>query len=530
MAADNNLANQALENIELMEKAVQPKGLKVIVQVDLPNTGTRRYEIRHHPSAGIGSPVVQHLGETDSGSSQTLSDFINWGFATYPAERKMLIIWSHADSWYKNAKWIAPDNSSQNLIGVANGELKQALDNAIRPDILLFDACSMQSIEILYELKECADIIIGSSEEAPIIGFPYDAMIPLMNGSPRAFAEKVPELYKESYLPGTPNNPYNHFYDSTCSAVDTDYLESFFQLFKAYSEGLRPYASVFSAINDKLYRFNTGEADIDLKQLLFSLSKADILRDQTDELLELLSQISIAEAHTHRYYQANYGSIALWAPKTRFNFLGGVSTYMCLSFPKSGWGSLLNLALGSDDEPPLSPILSKQYQRLGKVYLKVKAPLDCDSLYYHLEYDDSELFITPPAFAEEFTLSFPMNKLGGSFSLTAIDRAGNVSLPLEGNYHYKKPKAEISLYPNPISDAHLATVEWYLQSDKPTKFSIYNIKGQKVLSYARDFMNQKPAMLYLSEIEGFESLKAGLYILQIESSNEQLFKKFIIHH
>jgi len=55
-------------------------------------------------------------------------------------------------------------------------ELKEALPNGL--DYIIFDACYMASVEVVYELKEKSKYIIGSSVEILADGFPYWLTIP----------------------------------------------------------------------------------------------------------------------------------------------------------------------------------------------------------------------------------------------------------------------------------------------------------------------------------------------------------------
>ena len=183
MAADNNLAEMGRLDINSMESVPQPEGLNLIVQADFPE-GAKRFRIQQDNSEDISSPVLANLGIIDSANPEVLNSFINWGFNNFPSQRKMLIIWSHGDSWYKgnDPKWICPDESSQNLISVAEGELTLALTDIPKLDVLLFDACSMQSIEVINEIGFCANYIIGSEDLVPQYGFPYEKIIPLLEG------------------------------------------------------------------------------------------------------------------------------------------------------------------------------------------------------------------------------------------------------------------------------------------------------------------------------------------------------------
>jgi len=529
MAADNNLASYAEENIIEMERALQPEGLNLIVQVDLPVQGARRYKIEHRPAAGINSPVIQSLGTIDSGHPDTLQDFIRWGFNRYPSSRKMLIIWSHADSWYKNPKYIAPDEDSGNMIGVANGELLGALTGTPHLDILLFDACSMQSIEILYELRHCSDIIIGSADQVPVRGFPYETMIPNLEGEPSLIAEQIPALYTDSYLPGSANNPSMGYLITTCSAVQTQELSSFFDAWRDFSTTLWSKADQLPAIREELFEMNSGYADVDIYQFLHRLDKAQLI--DTKALLSNLDDMILASSYTLPWVETELSSVALWFPDIPLNLQWAWQIYMKLAFAKSGWLSVVNQALGDDQTPPLPVELLRQDQRFGKLYLRVKTPIDIDSLYYLLETDHGNEEIYPPAYAAEFETNIPIDS-DGQYRIYAIDRSGNISSPLAGDYDYQPPQKAMLIRPNPIRDSRLAYLEWYLEDteNKTIKIKLFNIRGQMVAAEEISGGPDGIGMFKLDEMKGFSTLSDGVYILELSSGGNRIRKKLTIMH
>ena len=527
MAADNNLSTFAVEDIIQMESAVQAENLKLVVQVDLPKIGAKRYLIKENQAPGIGSTVLQNLGTIDSGDPNQLKDFIRWGFNRYPSQHTMLIIWSHADSWYKSPKYIAPDEGSGNVIGVANGELADALNGGPKLDILLFDACSMQSIEIVHLLRNHADIIVGSADQVPVYGFPYDAIVPVLAGDPEILAAKLPKLYTDSYLPGTPNNPYLGYYITTCSAVKTERAEDFYQAFKDFSRALRPVAGELATIREELFEMNSGYADVDIVQFLKRIHEAGLI--DSKPLLNLLKEMILASSYTLPWPETDLASLALWYPDIRYNLNAAWKTYMKMEFGKTGWLSLVNLALGEDSTPPASPELIRQFTRFGKIYLQLKAPMDVDSLYYRLESGNLSFEVFPRAYAEEFELSFEV-MTDGSYRVYAIDRANNVSTALTGEYNYETPEPTLIIYPNPITDLSLAFLEWYHETSKDESLSLnlYNLKGQKVINYRFNVPSQNPGMLKLDWVPGLSELAQGIYLLELKSGDKKMRKKLTI--
>ena len=45
---------------------------------------------------------------------------------------------------------------------------------------MLFDACYMQSVEVIYQLRDRTDYFIGSPTEIPGPGAPYEAVVPAL--------------------------------------------------------------------------------------------------------------------------------------------------------------------------------------------------------------------------------------------------------------------------------------------------------------------------------------------------------------
>ncbi len=109
IAADNNLELAGLADVNEMEAVGSSPAVNVLVQIDRSAeyvdidsnwTETRRYFIQQDDDPQrITSPVVQNLGETDSGRAESIADFATWGITTYPARKYMLVLWDHGGAW-----------------------------------------------------------------------------------------------------------------------------------------------------------------------------------------------------------------------------------------------------------------------------------------------------------------------------------------------------------------------------------------------------------------------------------------------
>jgi len=530
MAADNNLAEMGRLDINSLESVAQPANLNLIVQADFPE-GAKRYKIQQDNSEQITSPVLANLGTINSGDPNTLNSFIKWGFNRYPAQRKMLIIWSHGDSWYKDnsGKWICPDDNAQDLISVSGGELVLALSGIPHLDILLFDACSMQCIEVINEIHSFADYIIGSEDLVPQYGFPYEDIIPLFDGDFDELLAQIPELYVSSYLPGQGINPGGALWSVTCSVVKTELVPQFVQQIKNFAISQRFLAPKYFTVRNSCYSMNTGLADIDIRDFL---EKAQtIWTSGTQNLLSLWTSIVISSCFTNPEETGNIGTAAIWFPDSRFNFENGWRQYHKLNFSRSRWLSFVNSAIGNDTFPPETPILISQNLIYNTLQISLQANPDPDSLYYEITIDEGQhfqYFYTNPDNAV-FTIMLQISQ-NGTYQIRAIDQSGNKSQPLIGNYTYSNPQASIIINPNPVSGTSLAVLRWWASEELAGKIQleIYNLKGQKVINRYLGEVIAGEGNFLLSAEPKFRALPSGVYILRLHLGNRKFTKKLTI--
>lgn len=172
--------------------------------------GTRRYLIQANASGTPTLRIVQDLGTAiNMGSAQTLNDFLNYGFARYPSQRALGIMWSHGRGWKRSQKFgHATRSFSEDIIGGLNysiqtWELPQALAGHTF-DLFAWDASLMQMIEVAYELKNSARYVIGSEESPPASGYPYRLVFkPFMN-NPSAPSDTLASSFVSAMLNYSP--------------------------------------------------------------------------------------------------------------------------------------------------------------------------------------------------------------------------------------------------------------------------------------------------------------------------------------
>jgi len=215
MDADNDLESYAIDNINQMESVGSTKDVRIVVQIDrTPGydssngdwTDTRRYLItKDNDPAHITSlrlDAAQPLGELDMADPRNLKNFVEWGAKTFPAEHYCVILWNHGTGWEFtipttpsfNANYVLSDDSSGNAMNVT--DIPNAL-STVKPDILAFDACYMQQVEIAYQLRNSAGYMVGSTGAVPSSGFNYSGFLSQIssNSSPVQVGESIVDTF-----------------------------------------------------------------------------------------------------------------------------------------------------------------------------------------------------------------------------------------------------------------------------------------------------------------------------------------------
>ncbi|HMS54056.1 MAG TPA: clostripain-related cysteine peptidase [Fimbriimonadaceae bacterium] len=186
MNAANDLYSFSTLNMNQMERVAGNPDVRFVVQWKQTTgrypastfDGTRRYLVQPDQSNGIASQLVQDLGSSvDMGRPQALNNFVSWAKTYYPAERYCLVVWNHGGGWRRGARdqstpyAVSYDDETGNAI--QTWELRTAL-NGHHFDILAWDCSLMQMMEVVYECRDFADLIVGSEESPPGEGYPYD--------------------------------------------------------------------------------------------------------------------------------------------------------------------------------------------------------------------------------------------------------------------------------------------------------------------------------------------------------------------
>ena len=284
IAGDNDLDTFGSTDIEeMMSVADTGDNLTILVQQDQSkdarDSGTKRYVIRNGQKESI-----EHLGETNTGDSNTLTEFLKWGMENYEAERNIAVLWNHGGGTrdelfpgYENnatnatmrsvakvnptlgnqpsifseelrlkrvaelmeeyeveqgkptrsietaeAKSILFDDDAKDFLD--NLELKQVfVDLGKKLDIIGFDACLMNMLEVAYQLREHTEVVVGSEELEPGKGWDYEALVTFLVENPNASNEEIGEAIVDGFVASYANETELKV---TLSALRTEALDN----------------------------------------------------------------------------------------------------------------------------------------------------------------------------------------------------------------------------------------------------------------------------------------------------------------
>ena len=197
--------------------------------------GNNRWIIYHSTTSGSNlleltaegdTVVLKNYPKGYSVKIARMSEVIDDTKALAPANSYGMVFWSHGTGWIEDGiddeSTIHPQSFGSDFGETMNiTSLRQALHDKDL-DYLYFDCCLMGSIEVVYELRDCARYIVSSPSELPWNGMPYNENLEyLVDGSREALVNAATNTF----------NHYNNLtsaYDRSCtmSVIDTEKIEA----------------------------------------------------------------------------------------------------------------------------------------------------------------------------------------------------------------------------------------------------------------------------------------------------------------
>ena len=212
---DLGLLGFADKSINDMEKVGSNDKMAVVVEYGIlgiadPATrtlkipkGTKTIYIKQDADAGkITSQIISTSTASDMGSVNSMVRFAKRAIRRYPANKLALVIWNHG----AGRLGISYDDMTKNhmevdQLGQGLAQIKSELGHNI--NVFATDACLMQMAAVAYELRNSADVIVGSEEVIPGNSYPYDTILGQLGVNTGMNAEQLGvvmvDAYKASY-------------------------------------------------------------------------------------------------------------------------------------------------------------------------------------------------------------------------------------------------------------------------------------------------------------------------------------------
>jgi hypothetical protein len=345
-AMDNNLYNQSLPEFEDWMNVNYNENVRMLVLVDPWDQDGYIAEML----PGEIKIVYDYGGDPDTGDWQTLADFGVWVVNHYPAEHYVLIPSDHGGAWRDAAEVPVPrsichDEHTDNIIGVANGELAAALTaitNAAgqKLDFVIYDACLMATWEMAEVGAPFADYMLASEESQ--YGFQnYTAWLNLLiDNMDTITIEEFGEAFVDTYAAGGQFGYPGNAYAVTASLTDlsltadlTDAVSGFADALIA-AEGDTFYADLDQTRIDTQrmqYRFLVDLGDLARNVSLMDGVPTDVAT-AADALLTQLDETVVYDwANIHDSYKELTGAtgLSIYLPSSWYaNDYGYTELYM----------------------------------------------------------------------------------------------------------------------------------------------------------------------------------------------------------
>lgn len=360
MAADNNLERFALENIKELQKVGSNKKVNFLVLLDRSPkyksgsndwSGTKLLYISKNPH-NFDDDVILSYNELDMTDDENLYNFLVFANTYFPSKYTVLNLWSHGSGVSSDGKipefgvksiiqdWTTGYDKSMAIVDLKNVINRYESEANKRIDVLHFDACDMQMLEVAYELKDTVDYLVGSETEMPALGSNYEAIGTFLLNNPLSSAEEVATYITESSYEKCKENPRAILALTgkflSLSTIRTDALDEFVFEFNKISDTILLLSdSELTSFFEKrlaLSVINEYPEFCDLKEFLVSLQSFNI---DVFNALSLLDKI-VTNFHTVGEVDCVSG-ISINIPYTKADFLKYADTgnrYRVLQFYK----------------------------------------------------------------------------------------------------------------------------------------------------------------------------------------------------
>ena len=205
--------------------------------------GISSRSVQYYRLGTSGPELLKDAGRRSMGEASTLSDFLRYGIEAAPAKRYILIFWDHGGG---PVYGICNDENYQDD-GLSLTELRTGLVNGlngVKLDIVGFDCCLMNCVDLCADLYGIADYSVLSQELVNGTGLNYDEWIKPIVDNPKISSEKIAMSIADTYV--AENSRGRYAATATMSVIASDKMPAVMNAANAFS------ASLASLLNTNL--------------------------------------------------------------------------------------------------------------------------------------------------------------------------------------------------------------------------------------------------------------------------------------
>jgi len=199
-------------------------------------------------------------GEKNVGDPQTLIDFITYTKGNYPADKYALVMWGHSWAWRPDeTMWDETDDDA-----LDPHELASVLHAVGGVDVVAYDACEAQSIEVETTWRGHVDYVVASQDDVWWEGFRQDLVLTALKANPTMPEQQLAVLMAQNMT------------DRTIAAVAMD--ENWDNLLDAVTDwsaallaGLPQYKAAYDAAYDATEAMTGDVINKDLYDMAYEI-------------------------------------------------------------------------------------------------------------------------------------------------------------------------------------------------------------------------------------------------------------------
>jgi len=327
--------------------------------------------------------ATEHLGEVNMGDPNTLINFTNWAISSYPADKYCLVLSDHGSGCVHS---VCIDETS---LGDALSlpELSQALSAVSeKVNVLYFDACLMGMVEVAYQIRDYADVMVAS-EEVAWAGTPYNCYLSNLTTNPSMSASELADVIVSSYIEYTAANSL----PSTMSGVDLSQISSLKTATDSFAQRLNESESVYNETIRRVRGQTEGYQGpyknmygwyMDLyhfAQLIYQYIPDPTIKTDAVNVMTWLNYTVFVEGH---YHHPNSHGLSIFFPfKTGTEFEDFMTAYSAIDFANhTMWDEFVDYHV----RIPIAPV--KPDFVVVDVYWTPSSPMPGDAVTFYADF------------------------------------------------------------------------------------------------------------------------------------------------